>query len=54
VNGIDVTPNHDVLVGETGAELAALIRNTENHSSIGQNARETALRYDWRAIARIQ
>jgi len=54
VNGIDVTPNHDVLIGETGAELAALIRNTENHSWIGRNARETALRYDWRAIARIQ
>ena len=54
VNGIDVTPNHDVLVGETGAELAALIRNTENHSAIGRNARETALRYDWHAIARIQ
>jgi GT2 family glycosyltransferase/glycosyltransferase involved in cell wall biosynthesis len=54
VNGLDVTPGHDVLIGETGAELAALIRNTANHSSIGRNARETALRYDWRRIAQMQ
>jgi GT2 family glycosyltransferase/glycosyltransferase involved in cell wall biosynthesis len=54
VNGIDVTPNHDVLLSESAAQMAeqihALAVDPASRKSIEGNARQTALLYDWRAI----
>lgn len=54
VNGIDITPNHDFLLSESAAQMAeqinALTADSVLRKSIEGNARQTALRYDWRAI----
>ena len=52
-NGLDVTPGHDVLLAETAAQLAGQIMSTAK-DTIGNNARQTALTYDWRAIGKRQ
>jgi glycosyltransferase involved in cell wall biosynthesis len=58
VNGLDVSPGNDVIVTESGADMAAKIvglsGDTGARKSIEFCARETALRYDWREIARAQ
>jgi GT2 family glycosyltransferase/glycosyltransferase involved in cell wall biosynthesis len=58
VNGLDVQSGHDVLVAETGPQLAELITGLTAdpliRKQIERNARETALRFDWRAIAAQQ
>ena len=58
VNGIDITPNHDFLLSESAAQMAeqikALASDSALRKSIEQNARQTALLYDWRAIGERQ
>jgi len=58
VNGLDVSPGHDVIVTESATEMAAKIlalsSEPEARKAIESRARETALRYDWREIARAQ
>jgi glycosyltransferase involved in cell wall biosynthesis len=58
VNGLDVTPGHDVLLSDAAAQMAEQIRQIENddagRKSIQRNARQTALRYDWNAIGARQ
>jgi GT2 family glycosyltransferase/glycosyltransferase involved in cell wall biosynthesis len=58
VNGLDVLPGQDVIVTDAAAEMAqkilALSGDPETRKSIESHARETALRYDWREIARSQ
>jgi glycosyltransferase involved in cell wall biosynthesis len=58
INGLDLHPGTDVLVaqnaGEFAAEIQALSGDPERRLTIGQEARQTALRYDWRSIADIQ
>ena len=58
VNGLDVSPGQDVVVTASAAEMAEKIRwlsaNPEARKSIEVCARVTALRYDWREIARSQ
>jgi glycosyltransferase involved in cell wall biosynthesis len=54
VNGLDVTAGFDFLLAETAAEIAAQITLLQNdpalRKSIETNARQKALRFDWRAI----
>jgi len=54
VNGLDVTPDHDVLLANDGAQFAdrisGIIQDVERRRSIERNARQTALQFDWRAI----
>jgi glycosyltransferase involved in cell wall biosynthesis len=58
VNGLEVSPGRDVIVTESAAEMAekiiALSADPAARKSIESRARETALRYDWREIARAQ
>jgi GT2 family glycosyltransferase/glycosyltransferase involved in cell wall biosynthesis len=58
VNGLDVSPGHDVIVTDSAADMAAAIlrlsADSEARRTIESRARETALRYDWREIARKQ
>jgi glycosyltransferase involved in cell wall biosynthesis len=58
VNGLDVSPGQDVIVTESGAEMAekivSLSADPEGRKAIASRARRTALRYDWREIARAQ
>ncbi len=58
VNGLDVHPGHDYLLTEAGPDFAQQIVNlamdTGYRKSIETNARQTALRYDWRAIGEKQ
>jgi GT2 family glycosyltransferase/glycosyltransferase involved in cell wall biosynthesis len=58
VNGLDVSPGLDVIVTDSAADMAAKILgfsgDPDARSSIESHARETALRYDWRQIARVQ
>jgi len=58
VNGLDVSPGRDVIVTETAADMAARIvglsDDTAARRTIEFHARETALRYDWRTIAKKQ
>ncbi len=55
VEGIDVTPNRDVMVADSPPEFAnaviALLRNSEQRRALGRKARAVVqARYDWRAI----
>jgi glycosyltransferase involved in cell wall biosynthesis len=58
VNGLDVTPDHDVLLADSAADMAEQIGRIEKddarRNTIERNARETALNYDWRAIGKRQ
>jgi glycosyltransferase involved in cell wall biosynthesis len=58
INGLDVSPGNDVVVTDSALEMAGRIRslcsNSVARNIIEQRARETALRYDWLAIARDQ
>jgi GT2 family glycosyltransferase/glycosyltransferase involved in cell wall biosynthesis len=58
VNGLDVSPGHDVIVTDSAADMAARIlglsEDTGVRKAIESCARETALRYDWREIAKKQ
>jgi glycosyltransferase involved in cell wall biosynthesis len=58
VNGLDVSPGQDVIVTDSAADMAARIvglsGDKEARKSIEAFARETALRYDWREIAKKQ
>jgi GT2 family glycosyltransferase/glycosyltransferase involved in cell wall biosynthesis len=58
VNGLDVSPGHDVIVTDSATEMAerilGLSANSATRRTIESCARETALRYDWREIARAQ
>jgi GT2 family glycosyltransferase/glycosyltransferase involved in cell wall biosynthesis len=58
INGLDVSPGHDVMVAESATDMAAKIvalsAGPGARRSIESSARETALRYDWREIARAQ
>ncbi len=58
VNGLDVSPGHDVMVTDSAVDMAAKIVGLSGDAgarkSIESCARETALRYDWREIARSQ
>jgi GT2 family glycosyltransferase/glycosyltransferase involved in cell wall biosynthesis len=57
INGLDLNPGSDVLVANSGSEMAAAIRdllmNPEKRRGIEAKARETVERhFDWDAIAR--
>ena len=58
VNGLEVSPGRDVVVVNSAPEMAqrivALSASAEARKVIESRARETALRYDWREIARSQ
>jgi GT2 family glycosyltransferase/glycosyltransferase involved in cell wall biosynthesis len=58
INGLDLRPGIDVIVTESPAEMAEKIEwvcaDAASRERIEQEARETALRYDWREIARRQ
>ena len=58
INGLGVSPEHDVIVTDSAADMAARIEGLSEdkgaRKSIEACARETALRYDWREIARAQ
>jgi glycosyltransferase involved in cell wall biosynthesis len=58
VNGLDVSPGHDVVVANSAAEMAEQIAllcvGREARTSIERHARATALRYDWGEIAKSQ
>jgi GT2 family glycosyltransferase/glycosyltransferase involved in cell wall biosynthesis len=58
VNGLGVSPGQDVIVTDSAADMAARIvglsGDTGARKSIEAFARETALRYDWREIAKKQ
>ena len=56
INGLDLNPGQDVIVAESGAEMAAaicsLFENPEQRQAIEREARRTAERqYDWNVIA---
>jgi len=55
---LDATPGHDFLLAETGPEMAKCIEDIERdelrRNAIGRRARQTALGFDWNAIARRQ
>ncbi len=58
VNGFDFIPDRDFVLAETGVQMAgqieAILNEPERRRQLEQNARETALRFDWRAIAQRQ
>jgi glycosyltransferase involved in cell wall biosynthesis len=58
VNGLDVSPGHDVIVTDSAADMAAgivgLSGDREARRRIEFHARETALRYDWLEISSVQ
>jgi glycosyltransferase involved in cell wall biosynthesis len=59
INGLDLTPGSDVVVVETGVEMAAAIKdlltNPAKRKSIERRARATVeQKFDWDAIAREQ
>ncbi len=59
INGLDLTPGSDVVVAQSGAEMAAAIKdlllNPEKRTAIERQARITVERgFDWGAIAREQ
>jgi GT2 family glycosyltransferase/glycosyltransferase involved in cell wall biosynthesis len=58
VNGLDVSPGQDVIVTDSATDMAAKIlalsADPEARKNFELHARETALRYDWRQIARAQ
>jgi GT2 family glycosyltransferase/glycosyltransferase involved in cell wall biosynthesis len=58
VNGLDVTPGHDVLLAEGGPQMALeieeILNDTARRRTIERNARATALRCDWRVVAQHQ
>ncbi len=56
INGLDLSPGKDVIVAESGAEMALaigrLFENPEQRQAIEREARRTAERqYDWNVIA---
>ncbi|HWF06854.1 MAG TPA: glycosyltransferase [Bryobacteraceae bacterium] len=55
INGLDLKPGVDVVVTDSAGEMAerieALAGDPAARKSLERNARETALRYDWREIA---
>ena len=53
VNGLDVTPEVDLIVARTAEEMATRIL-TADRKPFEAEARKTALRYDWREIAQRQ
>ncbi len=58
VNGLDLARGHEVIVTESAEEMAAQIQAVSSdpraRKVIEARAREAALRYDWREIARKQ
>lgn len=58
VNGLDVAAGRDCVVTETAEAMAEAIEeltgNAERRGAIGAQARETALRYDWKAMGQRQ
>ena len=58
INGLDLAPGREVLVSASAGEMAdtivALAANPGERKRIEVQAREAALRYDWREIARKQ
>jgi GT2 family glycosyltransferase/glycosyltransferase involved in cell wall biosynthesis len=58
VNGIDVQPDDDFILTETGRQMADQITRIAGDAArrleVERNAREAALRFDWRAIAKRQ
>jgi glycosyltransferase involved in cell wall biosynthesis len=58
VNGLDFTPDHDFLLAETAAQMAGqieiIVDEPERRRQIEENARQTALRFEWREIGRRQ
>jgi len=58
INGLDLAPGQEVLVtasaGEMAKTIVALVSTPDERRRIEGQAREAALRYDWREIARKQ
>jgi glycosyltransferase involved in cell wall biosynthesis len=58
VNGLDLAPDREVVITASASEMASQILSLSSHSVarkvIESHAREAALRYDWREIARRQ
>ena len=58
IHGLDLHPDRDVMIARSGTEMAEKIRaiasDDQLRRSIERNARETALQYNWREIARRQ
>ncbi len=58
VNGLDFTPGRDFILAETGAQMAeqieAIASEPGRRRQIEENARETALQFDWREMGRKQ
>jgi GT2 family glycosyltransferase/glycosyltransferase involved in cell wall biosynthesis len=58
INGLDVSPGHDVVVTNSAVEMAeriaSLCAGPEARTAIERQARATALRYDWRQIGKSQ
>jgi glycosyltransferase involved in cell wall biosynthesis len=58
INGLNLSPGNDVIATDSALEMAARIHklagDRDARKAIEQRARETALRYDWLAIARDQ
>jgi GT2 family glycosyltransferase/glycosyltransferase involved in cell wall biosynthesis len=58
VNGLDVTAGNDCLLAETGPQMAECIaqigKDESRRAEIERNARQTALRFDWKAIGQRQ
>ena len=58
VNGLEVTPDRDVIVANSADEMAARIQRLSAdgaaRKTIEEQARHTALSYDWRVIAQAQ
>ena len=58
VNGLDVTPGRDVMVTDSATDMAAEIVRLSSDAAARKlmeaGARETALRYDWGEIGRLQ
>ncbi|HWE00549.1 MAG TPA: glycosyltransferase, partial [Bryobacteraceae bacterium] len=58
INGLDLSSGSDVIVADSPGAMAKAIeelsRNPELRRQIERNARQTALAFDWRSIARRQ
>src|SRR5581483_5459772 len=58
VNGLELRPDIDVVVTATAEEMAREIRSfsedADRRHAIEKHARETALTFDWREIAKQQ
>ena len=57
-NGLEITPDHDVLMANEGIAMAerisGILKDHDRRKTLERNARTTALRYDWGDIATRQ